>query len=297
MTMRDSDWLAGQFESQRNHLRAVAYRMLGTLSEADDAVQEAWLRLSRSDVSQVDNLGGWLTRVVARVCLDGLRSRNVRREESLEAEVPAIKADLANWLDPEEEAMMADSVGHALLVVLDTLSPGERLAFVLHDVFGVPFEEIAAIVERSPAAAKKLASRARQRVRGGNAEGTADRARHRRVVEAFLAASRSGDLHGLIAVLDPNVVRRADRSALPVGGDAEVRGAAKVAAETVTNAGLARHARLALVDGAAGLIVVLRRRVRVAMRLEIEDEKITAIDVIGEPKRIRQIEVIPFSGM
>jgi RNA polymerase sigma-70 factor (ECF subfamily) len=285
--MGNSDWLTERFESHRNHLRAVAYRMLGSLCEADDAVQEAWLRLSRSDVSDVENLGAWLTTVVARVCLDMLRSRKSRREESLEPAIPQIKADLSNWLDPEQEAMMADSVGLALLVVLDTLPPTERLAFVLHDIFGMPFDEIAPIVGRSPVAAKKLASRARHRVQGRDTSSQADRVRQRNVVEAFLAASRSGDMNALIALLDPDVVRRADRNALPPDADTEVHGAYNVIKETVTNTGLAQHARIALVNGSVGLIVVLRRQLRVALSLTIENDKLTEIDVIADPARLR----------
>lgn len=295
--MIESDWLAEQFESHRNHFRAVAYRMLGSVCEADDAVQEAWLRLSRSDVSNVENLGGWLTTVVARVCLDMLRSRKSRREESLEPAIPPIKADLSNWLNPEEEVMMADSVDLALLVVLDILSPAERLAFVLHDIFGMPFEEVASIVERSPAAAKKLASRARRRVQGRDSADNTDLSRQRRVVEAFLAASRSGDMNALIAVLDPDVVRRADHNALPPDAPAEVCGVHKVAMETATNAGLAQHARIALVSGAVGLIVVLRRQLRVALSLKIEDEKITEIDVIADSVRLRYTEVAALGNL
>lgn len=289
--MGKSDRLAEQFENHRSHLRAVAYRMLGSLSEADDAVQEAWLRLDRSDVSNVENLGGWLTTVVARVCLDMLRARKLRREEALEPTIPQIRADLSKWLDPEQEAVMADSVGLALLVVLDTLSPAKRLAFVLHDVFGMPFDEIAAIVGRSTVAAKKLASRARHRIRGVSATSEADLVGQRKVVEAFLTASRSGDLTGLMAILGRDVVRKADRYALPPGAESEVRGADRVAKETVTNAGLAQHAHLALVNGAVGLIVVLRRQLRMAMSLTIENDAITQIDIIADPGRLRRTKV------
>jgi RNA polymerase sigma factor (sigma-70 family) len=289
--MSDSDWLAERFENYRGHLRAVAFRMLGSLSEADDAVQEAWLRLDRSDLHDVDNLGGWLTTVVARICLDMLRSRKSRREESLELPIPEIKANLANWLDPEKEALMADSVGLALLVVLDTLPPAERLAFVLHDIFAMPFDQIAPIVGRSPVAAKKLASRARHRVQGRDTAGNADLIRQRKVVEAFLAASRSGDMEALIAVLDPDVVRRADRNAIRPGVDNEVRGAYNVIKETATNTVLAQHARIALVNGTVGLIVVLRRQLRWALSFKFENEKITDIDVIADPLRLRHIEL------
>lgn len=289
--MGETDWLAERFETHRGHLRAVAYRMLGSLSEADDAVQEAWLRLSQSDNRGVENLGGWLTTVVARICLDLLRSRESRREESLEPAVPQIKADISNWLDPEQEAIMVDSVGLALLVVLDTLPPAERLAFVLHDVFAVPFDEIAQIVGRSTVAAKKLASRARFRVQGKSPAGHADLMRQRTVAEAFLAASRSGDMNALLAVLDPGVVRRADSIALPPGADVEVHGALNVARETVTNSGLAQYACIAVVNGSVGLIVVLRRQMRLALGLTIKDEKIVAIDVIADPVRLRRVEL------
>src|SRR5437588_645109 len=250
--MDDHDWLAGQFEANRTHLRAVAYRMLGSLSEADDAVQESWLHLSRSGTIGVDNVGGWLTTVVARVCLDMLRSRKSRREEPLGAHVPEPFVSAEDGIDPEHEALLADSVGPALLVVLETLAPAERLAFVLHDMFAVPFDEIAAIVGRSPAAARQLASRARRRVQGaGTEDPPADRARQRAVVDAFLAASRGGDFDALLALLDPDVVLRADQAAVRSGGIAEeVRGAAAVAE---TFAGRARAAQPALVDGAVGL--------------------------------------------
>lgn len=289
--MGKSDWLAEQFEGHRNHLRAVAYRMLGSLSEADDAVQEAWLRLSRTDSAGVENLGGWLTTVVARVCLDMLRARKARREESLNFDIPHIKADLSRWTDPEEEVMMADSVGVALLVVLDKLPPAERLAFVLHDTFGMPFDEIGPIVGRTTVAAKKLASRARHRVQGGSVIDHADLRRQRRVVEAFLSASRSGDMNALLAILDPDVVRRADRYALPSAAESEIHGARNVVRETVTNAGLAQHARIAIVNGAAGLIVVLQHQLRVALSFSIENKKITAIDVIADPARLRVIKL------
>jgi RNA polymerase sigma-70 factor (ECF subfamily) len=265
--------------------------MLGSLHEADDAVQETWLRLSRSDVSEVENLGGWLTTVVARVCLDILRSRKSQREESLEPTVPQIKSDLSNWLDPEEEAMMADSVGLALLVVLDRLSPAERIAFVLHDVFGVAFDDIGPIVGRTTVAAKKLASRARQRVHGESAAGNPDMERKREVAEAFLAASRARDVNALIALLDPDVLRRADRQALPAGASAEIRGAERVAGETASNAQLAQHARVALVDGKLGVIVVLRRQVRVALRFTIQRDRISEIEVIADPGRLRKMKL------
>jgi len=289
--MNQADWLAEQFEQHRSHLRAVAYRMLSSLHEADDAVQEAWLRLHRSDVANVENLGGWLTTVVSRVCLDMLRSRKSRREESIEPTIPEIKADLSRWLDPEQEAIMADSVGLALLVVLDTLSPNERLAFLLHDVFGMSFDEIGPIVERTPATAKKLASRARQRIQGNSESNKADRIGQRKVVQAFLSAIRSGDLNALLEILHPDVVRRADHYAVPSGVEVQTRGAEKVARETITNAALIQHAHLALLDGTVGLIVILQRRMRVAVRLEIKQSKITKIDVIADPARLRSIQL------
>src|SRR5436309_11814993 len=221
--MNEHELLAREFEANRNRLRAVAYRMLGSMSEAEDAVQECWLRLSRSDTSGVQNLGGWLTTVVARICLDMLRSRNSRREESLEASVPEPITSRESGIDPEQEALLADSVGLALLVVLDTLNPAERLAFVLHDIFAVPFDEIAPIVGRSPTAARQLASRARRRVQGAATAPDVDLTRQREVVDAFLAASRGGDFDALLAVLDPDVVLRADSAAVHMGSSTEVR--------------------------------------------------------------------------
>src|SRR5713226_6270436 len=252
--MDENDGLADRFEASRNHLRAVAYRMLGSMSEADDALQEAWLRVSRSGTSGVENLGGWLTTVVARVCLDLLRSRKSRREEPLGVHM---QDPIAN---PEHEAVLADSVGLALLVVLETLAPAERLAFVLHDMFAVPFDEIAPIVGRSPAAARQLASRARRRVQGAAAVPDTDRARQREFVDAFLAASRGGDFAALLTLLDPDVVLRADRPAVDMGSSKEVRGAAAVAE---TFSGRARVAQLALIDGAVGAVWAQGGRARV----------------------------------
>src|SRR5437870_5514180 len=227
--MDSRDWLAERFEESRAHLRAVAYRMLGSGSEADDAVQEAWLRVSRSDPSDVENLGGWLTTIVARLCLDMLRSRTARREEPLDADVLGPVVGREDSTDPEREALLADAVGPALLVVLETLAPSERVAFVLHDMFDLPFDEIAPIVGRTPAAARQLASRARRRVQGAAAVPDADLTRQRAVVDAFLAASRGGDFDALLAVLDPDVVLRADGTAVQAGASKEVRGAAAVA--------------------------------------------------------------------
>src|SRR5213082_897901 len=249
--MDEHQWLAEQFEAERPHLRGVAYRMLGSLSEADDAVQESWLRLSRSDTSGVKNLGGWLTTVVARVCLDMLRSRESRGEESLDQQVPDPIVSREDGIDPDYEALLADSVGLALLVVLDTLNPPERLAFVLHDLFAVPFDEIAPIVGRSPTAARQLASRARRRVQGAATVPDADLTRSREVVDAFLAASRGGDFDSLLTLLDPDVVLRADHAAVHMGSSREVCGAPAVAKQF---SGRARAAQPALVNGAAGLV-------------------------------------------
>src|SRR6184192_1551587 len=248
--MDQGDWLASRFEEHRARLRAVAYRMLGSVSEADDAVQEAWLRLSRTDEHEIENLGGWLTTVVARVSLNMLRSRRTRREEPLGVRVPEPIIDRADGLDPEHEALLADSVGLALLVVLETLSPPERLAFVLHDIFGVPFDEIAPIVDRSPEAARQLASRARRRVRADRTVPDADLETQRAVADAFLAAARDGDFDRLVAVLDPDVVLRADLG--PAPGSREVRGAAAVAGQALFYARMGLEVRPALVNGLAG---------------------------------------------
>jgi RNA polymerase sigma-70 factor (ECF subfamily) len=257
--MDEQKLLADRFEADRDHLRAVAYRMLGSLAEAEDAVQEAWLRLSRAGGQGVDNLGGWLTTVVSRVCLDMLRSRKARREDSLDLPGPRPAASLPSGDDPEREAVLAETVGLALLVVLQALAPAERIAFVLHDMFDLPFDEIAPIVDRSPEAARQLASRARRRVRGGPIATRSDLARQRGVVEAFLAASRQGDLEGLLAVLSPDVVFRADRVAAAAGAQAEMRGASAVARAFV---GRAQGARPILVDGAVGAVVAPAGRLR-----------------------------------
>jgi RNA polymerase sigma factor (sigma-70 family) len=298
--MNEHDWLAERFEEQRGHLRAVAYRMLGSLSEADDAVQEAWLRLSRADTSNVENLGGWLTTVVGRISLDMLRSRSSRREEPLDAQVPERTASRADGGDPEQEALLADSVGLALLVVLETLAPAERLAFVLHDMFAVPFDEIAPIVGRSPDAARQLASRARRRVHGvSGREGTdlvpdVELSRQRDVVDAFLAAARGGDFEALLAVLDPDVVLRTDRAARRPGMPAEIRGAATVAEQAVR--GRARAAQPVLVNGAVGVIVAPRGRLLMVLDFTIEDGKIVAIDAIADPERVRQLDLAMLDG-
>ncbi len=296
--MNEDQRLAERFEANRTHLQALAYRMLGSLHEADDAVQEAWLRLNRSDVSAVDNLRGWLTTVVARVCLDMLRSRKSRREEPLALDGPERMARHAEALDPEQQAIRADSVGVALLVVLDKLSPSERVAFVLHDIFGLPFNEIAPVVGRSPTAARQLASRARRRVRG-SAVPDADRSRQREIVEAFLAAARGGDFAALLAVLDPEIVLRADAVAVQWSvagraGDApplerQVRGATAVAQRL---SGRLRAARPALVSGAPGLAWAPGGRPQAAMRFTIVRGKIAAIELIADPARIDELDLV-----
>jgi RNA polymerase sigma factor (sigma-70 family) len=287
--MDNRDCLVEQFEEHRTYLRAVAYRMLGSVSEADDAVQETWLRLSRSDTSKVENLGGWLTTVLGRVCLDMLRSRKSRREESLGARVPEPIAGRADGADPEQEALLSDSVGLALLVVLETLTPAERLAFVLHDMFAVPFDEIAPIVGRSPDAARQLASRARRRVRGADTSYELDLTRQREVVDAFLAAARDGDFDALVAVLDPDVVLRSDRAALPADAPREVRGAPAVARMALV--GRARAARPVLVDGAVGVVVAPRGRLLMVLDFKIRGGKIVEIDAVADPERLNQLDL------
>jgi RNA polymerase sigma factor (sigma-70 family) len=299
--VNEHDWLAQRFETHRTHLRAVAYRMLGSISEADDAVQEAWLRLSRSDTSAIHNPGGWLTTVVGRVCLDMLRSRRSRREGPLEEPLgeppggarvpggPSVGREQEDGIDPEHEALLADSVGSALLVVLETLSPAERLAFVLHDMFAVPFEEIAPIVGRSPNAVKMLASRARRRVRGATNVPEADLTRQREVVDAFLAAAHDGDFDALVAVLDPDVVLRADSGAVRVGLSREVRGAPAVAKRALK--GPARAARPALVNGAVGVVVAPRGRLLAVLGFTITRRKIVEIDILANPASLRQLDL------
>jgi RNA polymerase sigma factor (sigma-70 family) len=286
--MDEHDWLAERFEENRTHLRAVAYRMLGSLSEADDAVQESWLRLSRSDTSDVANLAGWLTRVVARVCLDMLRSRNSRREEPLGVHVPDPIVSLEGGIDPEHEVLLADSVGLALLVVLETLAPAERLAFVLHDLFAVPFDEIAPIVGRTPTAARQLASRARRRMQGTATAPDADLTLQREVVDAFLAASRGGNFDALLAVLDPDVVVRIDYGAVPAGASREVRGAPAAAKQFV---GRAQAARPALVNGAVGAVAAAGGQLFAVMGFTIRRGKIVEIDVLADPARLRQLDL------
>jgi RNA polymerase sigma-70 factor (ECF subfamily) len=292
--VNDHELLAERFEQNRTQLRAVAYRMLGSLSEADDAVQNAWLRLSRADTSEVQNLSGWLTTVVGRVCLDMLRSRKSRREEPLDA--PAIEpaASRSDVVDPEQEAVLADSVGLALLVVLDSLNPAERLAFVLHDMFAVPFDEIAPIVGRTPDATKMLASRARRRIGGVAASDSlvatrdADAARHREVVSAFLAASRGGSFDALLAILDPEVVLRADPETVRMGAPKEVVGARAVAD---TFAGRAKGAKLALIDGRAGAVWSMGGQPRVVFGFTIAADRVVAIEMISDPARLAELEL------
>ena len=286
--MNERDYLAERFEEHRTHLRAVAYRMLGSSGEVDDAVQEAWLRLSRVDAAGIDNLGGWLTTVVARVCLDMLRSRQSRREEALTPDAPDPVATGTQGSSPEQEALLADSVGLALLVVLDRLAPAERLAFVLHDMFAVPFEEIGPIVGRSPEAARQLASRARRRVRGGAVAADPDLVQQRQVVDAFIAALRAGDFEGLLAVLDPDLVVRADMAA---GAPTESRGAAAWAKGAVAYGHLAQLTRPALVNGAIGVVVAPHGRLVRALRFTIANGKIAGIEVIGNPARLGELDV------
>jgi RNA polymerase sigma factor (sigma-70 family) len=292
MTVDEREWLAEQFESNRVRLKAVAYRMLGSISEADDAVQESWLRLSRSDAQAIENLQAWLTTVVARVCLDMLRSRASRREEPFGPHVPEPIVDREGGEDPQHEALLADAVGLALLVVLDTLDPAERLAFVLHDMFGVPFDEIAPIVGRSSAAARQLASRARRRVRGAAPAPDTDVARQRKVVDAFIAAAREGDFEGLLAVLDPDVVFRVDQGALVRGGSRLVRGAPAVAEQVIKfGPRFARMARPVLVNGTAGAIVAPADRAFAVAGFTVVDGRILEVDILADPARLRELDL------
>lgn len=290
--MDDGDRPTERFEEHRPRLRAVAYRMLGSVAEADDAVQDAWLRLARTDVTSVNNLGAWLTTVVARLCLNVLRAREQRREDPLEVHVPDPVVNHDDGSDPEHEVVLADEVGLALLVVLDTLAPAERLAFVLHDMFAVPFEEIAALLERSPAATRQLASRARRRVQDRAPVPDADRALQRQVVDAFFAAARDGDFGALVAVLDPAVVLRSDAG---VGSrhTVLVTGADSVAGQAVTFGKLYEFARPALVNGAAGVVVVANGRPLSVMGFTVAGGKIVAIDVLADAQRLHQLLVLP----
>jgi RNA polymerase sigma factor (sigma-70 family) len=287
--MNERDWLAERFEEHRLRLRAVAYRMLGSLSEADDAVQEAWVRLSRSDADEIENLGGWLTTVVGRVSLNMLRSRRTRREEPLDAvHVPEPIVDRVDGTDPEHEALLADSVGLALLVVLETLSPPERLAFVLHDIFAVPFDEIAPIVDRSPDAARQLASRARRRVRAENTVPDTDPDAQREVVEAFLAAARDGDFGRLVGVLDPDVVLRAD---LGAAGSREVRGAAAVIGQAMFYSQLGLVMKPALINGAAGVVTTRDGRPFSVGAFTVRGGRIVEMDWLADPARLRELDL------
>jgi RNA polymerase sigma-70 factor (ECF subfamily) len=287
--MHQQEWLAEEFEAQRPHLRAVAYRMLGSLSEADDAVQDAWLRLSRADTSEVENLRAWLTTVVARVALNMLRSRHTRREQALDTHLPDPIIDAAGGTDPEHEALLADSVGLALLVVLETLAPAERLAFVLHDMFGVPFDDIASIVDRSPDAARQLASRARRRVRGAPVPSEADLAAQWEVVDAFLAAARNGDFDALVAVLDPDVMLRADGGA--TGLSREVQGAETVAGQALMWSGVNLQLRRALINGAAGIVSTRDGQPFSVGAITVRDGKIVEIDILADPERVRRLDL------
>jgi RNA polymerase sigma-70 factor, ECF subfamily len=309
VTVERTDWPAADFEAHRAHLRSVAYRMLGSLNEAEDAVQESWLRLSRADTGDVRDMRAWLTTVVSRVCLDMLRSRTTRREDSLDVHMPDPVVTRADD-DPAEHALLADSVGMALLVVLDTLPPAERLAFVLHDVFAVPFEQIGPILDRTPAAAKQLASRARHRLRSAPAHsvataddggltaaspaGGADLARQWTVVDAFLAASREGDFEGLLAILDPDIVLRADAGAVPgpLGSSVTIRGARGVMAQSQRFAPLGRFARPVLVNGAPGFLVVRDGEPLALLAVTVQNDKITEMDILSDPVRLRELDLV-----
>ncbi|MGB7267168.1 MAG: sigma-70 family RNA polymerase sigma factor [Terracidiphilus sp.] len=293
--MDEGRWLAEQFEQNRGHLRGVAYRMLGSVAEADDAVQEAWLRLSRSDTDSIGNLGGWLTTVVARVCLDMLRSRQLRHEESLDA--PGKEAATPSPApDPEQEAVMANSVGLALLVVLEKLTPAERLAFVLHDTFDLPFDEIAAIIGRSPDATRQLASRARRRVRGADISNKIDLTEQRKTIDSFLAALRARDFTSLVAVLDPELVVHADLIGLPPGAPSEIRGAEEAARAAIQFARGAVFARPALVDGAVGVVIAPRGRLFRVLKFAFAGGKITHIDIVADPARLHMLDLAVLGG-
>ncbi|MET9602252.1 sigma-70 family RNA polymerase sigma factor [Streptomyces sp. NPDC006459] len=289
--MDGNAWLTERFEEHRSHLRAVSYRMLGSLAEADDAVQETWLRLSRSDISEVENLGGWLTTVVSRVCLNMLRSRASRREDSMDAYPTDPAGSREDTVDPEQEAVMADSVGLALLVVLDRLAPAERLAFVLHDLFAVPFDEIAPMIEKTPAATRQLASRARRRVKGAPLVPEADLSRRRLVVEAFLAATRGGNFDALVTLLHPDVVLRADTAVVPTPAPILLRGAVTVATSAMAAMQRARATAPALVDGTVGLAMAPLGRLFLVLGFTIEDGLITEIDIVAEPERLGALEL------
>jgi RNA polymerase sigma-70 factor (ECF subfamily) len=289
--MTERDWLTEQFENNRSHLRAVAYRMLGSLAEADDAVQECWLRLSRSNTDTVDNFGGWLTTVMSRICLDMLRSRKSRREDPLEPAVPKPEPTPRTATDPEAEAILADSVGYATLVVLDRLAPAERIAFVLHDLFDIPFDEIARITARTPEAARQLASRARRRVRGVTAVPRTELEQQRSIIEEFLAALRLGDPSKLMDLLDPSFSVHADATSAPRGIPEGIHGAEAWARLAVQEAHGARLARVAMVDGSVGIIVAPRGRLFRVLEFTFADGLITGMEIIGDPERLGSVEI------
>ncbi|MGW0395190.1 sigma-70 family RNA polymerase sigma factor [Streptomyces sp. NPDC003042] len=299
--MDESSALAERFEEHRTRLRAVSYRMLGSLSETEDAIQETWLRLNRTDASEIENLGGWLTTVTARVCLNLLRSREQRREETIEpgeglhTRIPDPVISPERGIDPEQEVLLADSVGLALMVVMESLSPAERLAFVLHDMFAVPFDEIAPLIEKTPAATRQLASRARRRVQGQAPAPDPDLARQREAVDAFFAAARDGEFEALVAVLDPDVLLRSDGG---VGGRHTVvfSGARTVAGQAITFGGLSPFVRPVLVNGAAGVVVVPRARAVSVMAFTVVDGKIVAIDVLSDPARLKELDLTALEG-
>ena len=296
--MPDRDTLAERFEEHRAHLRAVAYRMLGSLADAEDVVQDAWLRASRADTSEIQNLGGWLTTVVARLCLDRLRTRASRREEPMKVAFPDPIVSSADGVDPEQEALLADSIGLAMLIVLETLTPAERLAFVLHDTFGLPFEQIAPIVQRSPVATRQLASRARRQLRGATTSAEVPLQRQWELVDAFLAASREGDLAGLVKVLDPDVVVRAHAGAggSLLGRTREVRGAEAVARQALVFRRFASGARRALVNGAAGAVVFDAGRPYAVVALRFDRSAITEIDFLIDPERLARLDLSAVEG-
>jgi RNA polymerase sigma-70 factor (ECF subfamily) len=293
--MDDNDWLVERFEEQRTQLRAVAYRMLGSLTEADDAVQDSWVRVSRAETNDIENFGGWLTTIVARVCLNMLRTRSLRREESLDAHLPDPVISPVGELGPEGQALLADSVGLALLVVLDSLAPAERLVFFLHDMFALPFEEIAPMVGRSPAAARQLASRARRRVRGAEVPDS-DLARQRTVVDAFFLAARTGDLDALVAILHPDVVLRVDFGPSRPAASTIVRGAAAVARQARLGANPAAVLLPALINGAAGVVITLDGQPHGVMAFTVVNDQIVEVDIIADPDRIRRVASAVLSG-
>lgn len=289
--MSELDALAERFEPHREHLRAVAYRMLGSVNDAEDAVQESWLRLTRGEPGEVRNLAGWLTTVVSRVCLDLLRARGARREDLVDRHPADQHPAVSGAGQPEQEAVLVDEVGRALLVVLDTLSPAERIAFVLHDMFAVPFDEIAPVLGRSADTTKKLGSRARLKVRGTPAVGATELTRHRRTVEAFLTASRAGDVQAILEVLDPDVVRRADLAPLPPGRPVRVQGAKAVAEEVAVFGARSRYAAAALVDGDVGIVVAPRGRLQLVLAIEYAEDTIAGYELIADPARLAKLEL------